>query len=213
MPRRSEDDTLSSASQPLTSLNIGLWESDVEDGYIRGDAVMAHIFGLSPTEAALGISIQRLLSIFHPEDLASDEASRQKVLEEGGLVVWEHRILPAHGIVRWVLTRGQFERSPDGRMRGRGIVIDVTDTHVEGGEKGSSRFLAVPEATVSAAERMANHALALWELKHELSAGAATRLQPLLEVVLLEIGREIASSLPEGRDVGASLLRKAPKLH
>ena len=213
MPRRSSNDTLTSASQPLTSLDIGLWESDVEDGCIRGDAVMAHIFGLSPAEAAQGISIQRLLSIFHPEDLASDKASRQKVLEEGGLVVWEHRILPAPGLVRWVLTRGHFERNPDGRMRGRGVIIDVTGTRAQGGEKGLSRFLAVPETTGSAAERMADHALALWELRHELSGGAATRLQPLLKAVLVEIGRDIASSLPEGRESEASPPRRGRKLH
>jgi hypothetical protein len=213
MPRRSSDDTFSSALLPLTSLDIGLWESDVDAAYIRGDAVMAHIFGLSSAEAAQGIPLQRLLSIFHPEDLASDTVRRRRVLEEGGLFVWEHRILPAPGMVRWILSRGYFERDLDGRMRGRGIIIDVTDTRAEGLTEGSSRFLATPDVIGSPAERMAEHALELWALKQELGADAATRIQPLLQALMLELGREIASSLPEGRETEASPPKSGSKLH
>lgn len=213
MPRQPSDDTLSSAPLPLTSLNIGLWESDVEGDCIRGDAVMAQIFGLSCADAARGISIRGLLSIFHPEDLAADVVHRRRVHEEGGLFVWEHRILPAPGVVRWVLARGHFERDQDGRMRGRGIVIDVTDTRAEGGAERAARFLAVPEAAGSPAERMAERALELWELRHELSAGTSARLQPLLQALMLELGREIASSLPEGRVTAASPRRSTSKLH
>ena len=213
MPRRLSDDTLSSASLPLTSLNIGLWESEVEGDRIRGDAVMAQIYGLSFADAARGISIRDLLAIFHPDDLAADVVHRRRVHEEGGLFVWEHRILPAPGVVRWVLARGHFERDQEGRMRGRGIVIDVTDTRAEGGAEGSARFLAVPEASGTPAERMAERALELWELRHELSAGSAARLQPLIHALMLELGREIASSLPEGRVTAASPRRSASKLH
>jgi hypothetical protein len=190
-----------------------LWESDVEGDYIRGDAVMAQIYGLSTVEAAEGISIRRLLSMFHPEDLASDTVHQRRIREEGGLFVWEHRILPAPGIVRWVLARGHFERDLDGRMRGRGILIDVTDTRTEGHVEGPSRFLVAPEVTVSPAERMAEHALELWELRHELNAGSAARLQPLLRALMFELGREIASSLPEGRTAEASQSRISSKVH
>lgn len=210
MPRRSPDDTFSSALLPLTSLNIGLWESDVEGDCIRGDVVMAQILGLSSADAARGISIRRLLSIFHPEDLAADTVRRRQVHEEGGLFVWEHRILPAPGIVRWVLSRGHFERDQNGRMRGRGIIIDVTDTRTE---EGASRFLAVPAAIGTPVERMAERALELWELMHELEAGAAARFEPLLQALMLELGRQIASSLPEGRETEAAPSRDVSKLH
>ncbi|WP_267428358.1 PAS domain-containing protein [Methylobacterium sp. GC_Met_2] len=213
MPRRSPDDTFSSALLPLTSLNIGLWESDVAGDCIRGDVVMAQIFGLSSVDAARGISIRRLLSIFHPEDLAADTVRRRQVHEEGGLFVWEHRILPAPGIVRWALARGHFERDLNGRMRGRGIIIDVTDTRAEGGAEGSSRFLAVPAAIGTPVERMAERALELWELMHELEAGAASHLEPLLQALMLELGRQIASSLPEGRETEAAPSRHVSKFH
>ncbi|MGU3287510.1 MULTISPECIES: PAS domain-containing protein [Methylobacterium] len=203
MPRRLSDDTLFSASLPLTNLNIGLWEDDVDNDCIRGDAVFARIYGLLDAETTQGISWSRLVSIFHPEDLALDTVRRRRVREEGGLFVWEHRIIPVPGVVRWVLARGHFERSLDGGMRGRGILIDVTDSRTEGYVDGPSRFLGVPEATLSPAERMAERALELWELRDELSADSAARLQPLIHALMFELGREIAASLPEGRATAA----------
>jgi hypothetical protein len=213
MPRRSSDDTLSSASLPLTNLHIGLWEDDVDNDRIRGDAMFARIYGLLDAEATQGIPWSQLVSIFHPADLAQDTECRRRVRQEGGLFVWEHRILPAPGIVRWVLARGHFELSVDGGMRGRGILIDVTNTRTEGDVEGPSRFLVAPEATVSPAERMAEHALELWELRSELNAGSAARLQPLLRALMFELGREIASSLPEGRAAKASQSRSRSRVH
>ncbi|MGU3591190.1 PAS domain-containing protein [Methylobacterium brachiatum] len=197
----------------MTNLNIGLWEDDVDNDRIRGDAVFARIYGLLDAEATQGIPWSRLVSIFHPEDLAQDTVRRRRVREEGGLFVWEHRIIPAPGTVRWVLARGHFELNADGGMRGRGILIDVTDSRTEGYVEGPSRFLVAPEATVSPVERMAERALELWELRHELNAGSAARLQPLLRALMFELGREIASSLPEGRAAEASQSRSSSKVH
>lgn len=213
MPRSSSKDTLPLASVPLTSLNIGLWESDVEGGYIRGDATMAKIFGLSAGEASRGISIKHLLSKFHPDDLASDEIDRRRVLEKGGSFVWEHRVQPAPSIVRWVLARGQFERGVDGRMRGSGIIIDITDARSDDQSEEPSRFLLAPETMGSPAERMAERALEMWELKHELEAARTARLEPLLKALLFELGREIAASLLVETSPGPPLRAEDPKLH
>lgn len=213
MPRRLSNDMFSSALLPLTILDVGLWESDVESAFIRGDAVMARIFGLSPEEAAQGLPMQRLLSIFHRDDLAADTVSRRRMREEGGLFVWEHRIVPAPGTVRRVLSRGYFERDINGRMRGRGIIIDVTDTRADEPSEGLPRFLTASMSIGSPAERMAEHALELWTLRDELSADAAARLEPLLQAVMLELAREIASTLPEGRETAAAPSKGGAKLH
>jgi PAS fold len=216
MPRRRSDHTLSSASLPLTALNIGLWEDDVAADRVRGDAVMAGIFGLSEAEAAEGISWKRLSMIFHPDDLDSDTADRRRVRDEGGSFAWEHRVLPEPGVVRWVLSRGYFERDAFGRVRGRGIVIDITDMQIDSLLQGSGHFLSATEATGSPAERMAERALEMWETMHELDAARVARLEPHLKAVMLELGREIAASLLVERPA-KSLPRTArtgdPKLH
>ena len=213
MPRRSSGDTLRSNALPLTALNIGLWEDDVDADRLRGDAVMARMYGLSEAEAHQGISWTRLSSIFHPEDLVWDRERRRRVREEGGLFVWEHRIVPTPGIVRWVLVRGRFDRDANGRRRGRGIVIDLTDTRIEEHIEGLPRFHAMQEAKGSAVERMAEHALELRELMHELDAGRAARLKAPLETLMFELGREIAASLPEERPTRAPMRPRHPKLH
>lgn len=213
MPGSSSNDTFSSTALPLTILNIGLWEDDVETDCLRGDAVMARMYGLSEDEAAAGIPWARLISIYHPEDPAWDTACRRRVREEGGLFVWEHRILPTPDIVRWVLVRGHFERSADGRMRGRGIVIDVTDTRSDDSAGEPSRFLLAPEVVGSPAERMAERALEMWEMMHELDSARVARLKPLMKVVMLELGSEIAESLLGKKPVGTPPRSGNPKLH
>ena len=213
MPRRSAEHTLSQTALPLTTLSIGLWEEDVSTDRIRGDAVMGQMYGLTEAEIAEGISRAQLFSIFHPNEVARDPELRRSVREEGGLFVWEHRIMPAPGIVRWVLVRGHYERGADGRMRGRGIVIDVTDTRADGHVDGPSRYLAVREAAGSPAEHMADGALKLWEDMHQLDDDSAARLRPLLEALLFELGRQIAASLPDGQSAAAFNPPRDPRLH
>ncbi|MCJ2060201.1 PAS domain-containing protein [Methylobacterium sp. J-048] len=213
MPRRSSNSILSSASLPLTTLSIGLWEEDVSTDRIRGDAVMGQMYGLTDAEVAEGISRSHLFSIFHPDEVSRDPELRRSVREQGGLFVWEHRIMPAPGIVRWVLVRGHYERGPDGRMRGRGIVIDVTDTRADGHVDGPSRYLAACQTLGSPAETMADGALKLWDLMHQLDDDSAVRLRPSLKALLFELGRQIAAALPDGQVAAASRPFRDPKLH
>lgn len=213
MPRRSPGATLSQAVLPLTALNIGLWDDDVAADRTRGDAVMARIFGLSEAEAAEGLTWERLSAIFHPDDLAADSQDRRRVRDIGGSFAWEHRILPEPGVVRWVLARGYFERDSEGRMRGRGIVIDVTDTRADGHIEGPARFLAASESAGSPVERMAGHALELWQLMDALEPACAARLEPLLKPLMLELGRQIAAALPDGHRPAMSGRPRDPRLH
>ncbi|WP_082558004.1 MULTISPECIES: PAS domain-containing protein [unclassified Methylobacterium] len=216
MPRRRSEPTLSSASLPLTALNIGVWEDDVAADRVRCDAVMAGIFGLSEAEAAEGISWERLSAIFHPDDLAGDTVDRRRVRDEGGSFAWEHRIVPEPGVVRWVLSRGYFERDASGRVRGRGIVIDITDMQIDGLLQGSTHFLSATETMSSPVERMAERVLEIWELMHELDADRVSRLEPHLKAVMLELGREIAASLlveRSAKPMPRTARADDPKLH
>ena len=128
----------------MSALGVGMWEDVPHLGRVRGDATMARIFGLTEAEAAQGVSWEQLSALFHPEDLARDQIQRRRVRDEGGLFAWEHRIVPAPGLVRWVLARGRFERRADGLVYGRGIVIDITDSRTEGPFEPPAGFLGAP---------------------------------------------------------------------
>lgn len=195
MGRRGLEKTLTPASLPMAMLRIGLWEDDVPADRIRGDAVMAALYGISEAEAELGLSWDRLSSLFHPDDLRTDP--HQHVREAGGLFVWEHRIVPAPGVVRWVLARGHFEREVNGRMRGRGIVIDMTDTRMEGVVDGPARFLAAYEAPGAVLEQIADRALELCDMIRDLEPEGAKHLRILIEALLHELGRQLAASLQD----------------
>lgn len=198
MPRKSPGSTLRSSSSTLEPPSIGVWETDFEADRTRGDAVMARLFGWSEAEAAEGVPISRLLSAFHPDDLEQDQVRRRRVVEEGGVFVWEHRVVLAPGVVRWVLARGQYRRNANGRMYGRGIVVDVTDSRNDGHTDGPARFLTAHEASGSPLERMAERALEIWEMARDLDAEATKHLRPLIDGLLHELGRQITASLSEG---------------
>ncbi|SDO60283.1 PAS fold-containing protein [Methylobacterium phyllostachyos] len=197
MAHRVPEKTLTPASLPMAMLKIGLWEDDVSADRIRGDAVMAAMYGLSEAEAAQGLSWNRLSSLFHPDDLRAHPTPQRHVRQDGGLFVWEHRIAPAPGVVRWVLARGHFERNADGRVRGRGIVIDITDTRMDGVIDGPAQFLAAYEASGALLERIADRALELCGMIRDLEPEGAEYLRILIEALLHELGRQIAASLQE----------------
>jgi PAS domain S-box-containing protein len=197
MSRKSPGITSWPGPLPVASLSIGVWEADLEADRTRGDTVMARLFGLSEMEAAEGVTIARLLSAFHPDDLMQDMERRRLVLEQGGVFVWEHRVVPAPGIVRWVLARGHYARDSRGRMFGRGIVIDVTDSRTDGHTDGPARFLTTPERPGSDLERMTERALEIERIIRDLDVETAKVLRPLIEPLLRELGRQIAASLAE----------------
>ncbi|MCJ2132498.1 PAS domain-containing protein, partial [Methylobacterium sp. J-026] len=166
---------------------------DVGADRVRGDAVMARMFGLSDAEVTEGISRAHLMSLFHPEDVDQDPELRRSVRDEGGLFVWEHRIVPAPGVVRWVLARGHYKRDTKGRMCGHGIVIDVTDSRTD----GPASFLAAYEAPGAVLEHIADCAIEACELIRTLEADKSVRLRPLIEALLHELGRQLAASLQD----------------
>ncbi|TXM66860.1 PAS domain-containing protein [Methylobacterium sp. WL120] len=179
---------------------IGRWEDDVEANLIRGDAVMAHLFGLPPEEMADGITLSQMLSMFHPDDRDADTAHRRRVREDGGAFAWEHRVVTPAGEVRWILARGQFVRDANGRVRGSGVVIDMTDTRVHDTGPGSAAFLAA-DGGGPPLERMADRIVDAWEMSGGVGSDDWDRLRPLFENLLFELGRQIAATLPDDSEI------------
>ncbi len=112
--------------------------------------------------------------------------------------------------MRWVLARGRFERRADGHVYGRGIVIDITDSRIDGPSSRRSAFSG-PRPSRTAVERMGitRCACGSWSA---ISAREATRVQPLLEALLYELGRQIAASL-SGEPPDAARRPRNPRAH
>ena len=195
MSRMLPESAVWSAPLPLNALSIGMWEDDVGTDRIRGDAVMARIYGLTEERAAAGLTWAELSRFFHSDDMPDDPLPHRRVREEGGLFVWEHRVVPESGVVRWVLARGHFDRHPQtGVVRGRGILVDMTDVRTDGHADGSMNFLS-KDIAAPLLERIADKALEISEMLRGLDRAEAKRLKPLLDALLYELGRQIAASL------------------
>ena len=102
---------------------------------------MAKLYGLSPLACRLGIAIDMINAAIHRDDRERAIAKRLHTSRHGGLFVIEYRTTPSPGNVRWVLVRGRYECDEHGHaMRGRGIVIDITDIKQDGYADGDLLF-------------------------------------------------------------------------
>jgi len=103
--------------------DLGLWEWDIARDRIWGNET-----GLAQARAANveGLSIERLLETVHADDRDSVRAAIRRLLEDGGTVDVEYRVVDSDG-GRWISARGDVELGPDGRpLCVRGVTIDVT---------------------------------------------------------------------------------------
>lgn len=106
---------------------IGTWAWDVEADEFHADASLARMFAVNAADVSGG-NLSRVVESIHPDD-------RQRVLEliaaaiaTGGRYEADYRVAQPDGSWKWVMARGQVERSADGRTtRFPGVVIDVTD--------------------------------------------------------------------------------------
>ena len=114
--------------------------------------------------------------------------------EHGGLYVVEYRTIPRPGDVRWILVRGRYERDRlTGSVFGRGIVIDITESKIDGLVEDKAHFLApdIPEIEAPL-DRAAGYALKLKEAADQYAGGDAAGLGRAINTVLWIIGCALA---------------------
>jgi len=110
---------------------IGFFEWQVAAGTITGDKRFASFYGLDPTAAAAGVSLEALLGIVHPDDRAAFSASVEAALASLSDYAKEFRLVHASGEVRWVVVRGRCSKHEEGRpLRYAGTAVDVTASKV-----------------------------------------------------------------------------------
>lgn len=181
----------------LDASGVGTWEWMIDEDRVVCCETTAKLFGLSPREAAEGSPLSRYMRAMHPEDRQRFGRGVETIRQEGGLYVAEYRTVPAPGHIRWVLARGRFEPGANGQVpRARGIVVDVTESRSNGSIEGDPFVVSTSEEGTTL-DRLSDAALQMRRLTDTMDRSDAARLRPLLELLLLELGRQQAGALEE----------------
>ncbi|MDN4053928.1 ATP-binding protein [Massilia sp. YIM B02763] len=126
--RRRTQDALEDARARLESIiglaEVAAWTLDVQSGSVQADARMLALFGL-PAEDAGGAPVDAFFAAIHPDDVPPTRALLAQAIDSGEPYHATFRVRSAGGAWRWVLARGQCERSGAQRLM-RGVVVDAT---------------------------------------------------------------------------------------
>jgi len=157
---------------------VGLWSYDIPADRLVLSASLAQGLGHDPARTASGLPLDRFLDGIHGEDRARVENVIHAAIVGG--TPFDVAFRTAQG-ARALSLRGRIECDGTGQPRhGRGIALDLT--HEAGLDRPAQH----------AANRMAEHAIALHGLAGHLHRPALARL---LEGLMREIGRELARHL------------------
>ena len=189
----------------LAVADVGTWRCSLTEGWVRGDAVMADMYGFIGSEVQNGVSYARLRQIIHPEDRHIFDRKNDRIREAGGHVVMEFRIVPHKGATRWVLVRGRYDRSklPTGEITGHGIVIDITATKMGEYEDGGPFYAAsspAPDGT-DPLYSVADCAIALRRAIDRMGVEAIPGLSETTDIALRLIGHQVAVRTKTGHQV------------
>lgn len=187
---------IESVARTLAASNVGTWEWHIAGDLLRCDAVAADMLGVPRARGDRGATFAQFLDKIYPEDQRRIGSIIDDLRRQGGLYIAQYRTVPEPGDLRWVLARGRFSRDAAGVVsEARGIVIDVTDSSRDG-FLDESAFCATDIPT-GGIDRVAELALMLFTASEEgLPEPSFRRLKPLLDGLLLEIGRQLVGAPP-----------------
>jgi hypothetical protein len=186
--------------EAFAASNVGTWQTGQSVHHYIVDEAAAALFGLDAAKAAEGFLLMNFLKAIHPGDrkLFRDRIGRS--IEHGGLFVMEYRTTPRPNEVRWVLGRGRYERNPaTGEMQGRGILIDITESKLDGHVDDRALFIA-PDAGGSPLERAATLALEAREAIEKIEDRERLVLLRAIDPLLWALGRVLARHATGARD-------------
>lgn len=133
--------------QALSVGLIGAWTLDTKTSLVYASESLAKLFGIDPKQAALGLNLKVFSKSMHPDDRDFVTASIYKAIKSGKQYEIDYRVTDADGEQRWVLARGQSEKSENGMShRFTGVLIDITERKKAekalSESEGRMRFLA-----------------------------------------------------------------------
>lgn len=184
---------LSFVPEALNASQVGVWETDLKSGRTRVDAAIAAWFGVDPIAAARGLPTAHFVHAVLPEDRTALHDKLHQVRTFGGLYVFEFRTQPSPHEVRWLLARGRYERDETtGAMTGRGIIIDITESKLDGQVEDRALFYATGKGGPSL-NHVAVLALEARQEIDDLGEKEGSPLRNAIDALLWAVGRAITA--------------------
>jgi PAS domain S-box-containing protein len=122
---------------------IGLWVRDLIRGELWGNPRVRSMLGFAPDDA---FGIDDVLTRINPDDRARMVSIIERAQETGEPFEVEFRTAIPGAAERWIVTRGQFFRGPQGQaLRRMGTMIDITER-----KRAEDKFRLAVEASPNA---------------------------------------------------------------
>ena len=103
---------------------MGGWEIDLETESLRWTAGTHRIHG---TDKALTPNVGPATGFYHPDDRSEIREALRRCAKDGEPYNLELRLIRADGEERWIHTNGERMRDPDGSLKLRGAIQDITE--------------------------------------------------------------------------------------
>jgi len=171
---------------PAMADMVGTWSWDIPGDRVHADDVAGSLFGADLDRLAKGAPLRVFAACIHPDDRDAVIARMHQGAAQGGSFVAEFRVRNAAGRTLWVLSRARYEPGADGRpARAHGILVDMTGSALSETAYGHCVDARPDSPLEQAAE-------ACITAREALAAADRPFLLRILDMLLLELGREIA---------------------
>lgn len=111
--------------EALETGKVGSWTWDVSTENIMGNAGLAKVFGVRPSDTRRGLPVDVFLQAIHKDDRERLVETFRRAIETGVIFDTEFRVV-ARGKTRWVIGRGRL-LDYEGVRRLSGVIVDVTE--------------------------------------------------------------------------------------
>jgi PAS domain S-box-containing protein len=168
---------------------IGIWDGDLIDRTVYGDANFARIYGFDASEMAAGKPLGYFFDRMHPEDRPGADAARARMMAGQGDFSHEHRVFKPDGTIIWVFARGRLLHDEAGTpVRFIGVSVDITERRMA--EARQSFMLDLQDALRQLSEPREILITAALKLGRHLRAARIgfSEIQPDGETVLITNG-------------------------
>ncbi len=136
----------------VTHGDLALWNWDMKNDRVTGDATMQFLFNVTPEQAAGG-PVSAYYAAMHPDDAAQDAINIRRAVDTGAAYESRARVKAKDGQYHLLLSRGQVLYDAEGKPESlRGVVRDITsETQAqadlrESEERYRTLFEAIDEA-------------------------------------------------------------------
>ncbi len=108
---------------------VGTWDTDLQTGETTWSKNLRRLSGVDDDMEG---SDESFMALVYPDDRAGLQAAMATAVANGDHFEFEYRLVrPNDGELRWMLTRGDAVRGPDGHStRFLGVAVDITDRHL-----------------------------------------------------------------------------------